>query len=136
MPENVPQDINLPAKKDMIVQPTGSVFHQHWTPRGHTFGTCMSRSDLSWMYVNIPKCASSWTKPNLLDHQFEFYNYHQDHLYHKHALVVLRDPLERWLSGVCEFFALYHPDMDLNNARRPFYELVKLLYIIICFNCF
>lgn len=124
MPNQVPQDIVLSDRLNATPQLSGSLFHQHWTPRGHTFGTCMSRPEINWMYINIPKNASSWTKPNLLDHGFEFYNYHQDNLYHKHAVIVLRDPLERWLSGVCEFFALYHPNLDLNDARRPFYELV------------
>ena len=88
-----------------------------WASRGHIQGQCMSHWDSPYMYINVPKNASSWTKPNLLDHQFEFYNYHSDHLYHKHALIVLRDPLERWLSGVCEFFALYHPNLDLKIGR-------------------
>ena len=101
-----------------------SLFHQHWSPRGHTFGTCMTRPDSSIMYVNIPKCASSWTKPNLLDLKWEFFNYHKDNIKHKQAMVVLRNPLERWLSGICEYFALYHPDLDLSEARKPFYELV------------
>ena len=51
-------------------------FHQYWEPKGHVFGTCMSKPDLDLMYVNIPKNASSWTKPNLLDQHWEFYNYH------------------------------------------------------------
>lgn len=76
------------------------------------------------MYINIPKCASSWIKPKLIQLDFHEANYHQDNLYHKHSLVVLRDPLERWLSGVCEYFSLYHSDLDLSEARRPFYELV------------
>ena len=118
----LPEDLNIltHTSNDIV----GSVFHQQWEPRGHTFGSCMTRYDTSWMYVNIPKCASSWTKPNLLDQQFKFYNYHYDHLYHKHALIVLRDPLERWLSGICEYFTLYHPAIDLDNAGRAFYELL------------
>ena len=58
------------------------------------------------MYVYIPKNASSWTKPNLRDWGWQFYNYHTDQL-NKTAIVVLRDPVERWLSGIAEYFALY-----------------------------
>jgi len=101
-----------------------SLFHQHWSPRGHTFGTCMSKTDSTLMYINIPKNASSWTKPNLKDLGWEFYNYYYDHMTHNHAMVVLREPLDRWLSGVCEYFALYHRDLDLDEARKPFYDLV------------
>jgi hypothetical protein len=120
----IPQDLEISNPKNLVVQTVGSVFHQHWTPRGHTFGACMTRPEISWMYVNIPKCASSWTKPKLIIEGLTHQNYYKDNLYHKHALIVLRDPVERWLSGVCEYFALYHPNMDLNDARRPFYELV------------
>ena len=100
------------------------LFHQHWEPKGHTFGTCLSRSDLDLMYVNIPKNASSWTKPNLMDHGWEFYNYHYDHLRHKHAMVVLRDPIERWLSGICEYFTLYHRNIDVAQFNSAFYDLI------------
>ena len=46
-----------------------------WQHKGHVYGECMSHPDNDLMYVNIPKNASSWTKPNLLDHKFEFYNF-------------------------------------------------------------
>lgn len=100
------------------------LFHQHWEPKGHTFGTCMSHPKSNLMYVNIPKCASSWTKPNLQDLGWEFYNYHLDNLYHKHALVVLRDPVERWLSGVCEYFTLYHENIETTEFNSAFYDLL------------
>lgn len=100
------------------------IFHHHWEPKGHTFGTCMSHNDSTLMYVNIPKNASSWTKPNLKDFGWEFYNYHTDHMYHKHAIVVLRDPVERWLSGVAEYFALYHRNIDTTQINQAFIDLV------------
>lgn len=92
--------------------------------RGHTFGACMTTLDSDLMYVQIPKNASSWTKPNLLDFGWADFNYHYDHLYKKHALVVLRDPVERWLSGVCEYFALYQSDINTNNFNKTFYDFL------------
>jgi len=100
------------------------LFHQHWEPKGHTFGTCMSSPNSNLMYVNIPKCASSWTKPNLQDLGWQFYNFHKDHMTHKHALVVLRDPVERWLSGVVEYFTLYHENIDTTQFNSAFYDLL------------
>jgi hypothetical protein len=82
-----------------------------WQHKGHCYGECMSHQDSAYMYVYIPKNASSWTKPNLKDFGWQFYNYHTDNL-NKHALVVLRDPVDRWLSGIAEYFALYHPTFD------------------------
>jgi hypothetical protein len=80
------------------------------------------------MYVYIPKNASSWTKPNLIDWGWEFYNFHTDNL-NKHALVILRDPVERWVSGIAEYLALYHTDM-----QAPFYETERLIFDRITFD--
>jgi hypothetical protein len=92
--------------------------------RGHTFGTCMTNTHQNLMYVNIPKNASSWTKPNLKDLKWEDFNYHYNNLYKKHALVVLRDPVERWLSGICEYFTLYHANIDAGLFNSVFYDLL------------
>ena len=84
----------------------------------------MSHQESNLMYVYIPKNASSWTKPNLLDWGWEFYNYHTDNLYNKHALVVLRDPINRWLSGIAEYFYLKHRDFDSIQINRHFLDLI------------
>lgn len=82
------------------------------------------------MYVNIPKNASSWTKPNLQDWSWEFYNYHYDAVVaNKTAIIVLRDPVERWLSGIAECLALYHPEFELQDA-----ETIKLIFDRITFD--
>ncbi len=94
-------------------------FIEYYKDKGHVFGECMSKSDSDLMYINIPKNASSWTKLNLKDWGWEFYNYHTDNL-NKHALVVLRDPVERWLSGIAEYMTLYHVDVD----PTPWFDLV------------
>ena len=65
-----------------------------------------------------------WTKTNLKDLGWMDYNYHYDHMYKKHALVVLRDPVERWLSGICEYFALYHATTNVNDFNKTFYDLL------------
>ena len=99
-----------------------------WAHKGHVYGECMSKGDIGLMYVYIPKNASSWTKPNLLDHGWEFFNYHTDNL-NKPALVVLRDPIERWLSGIAEYMTLYQP-----NFRLMFQETEELIFDRICFD--
>jgi hypothetical protein len=104
-------------------------FLTQWTHKGHDYGTCMSHPNGALMYVNIPKNASSWTKPNLLDWGWEFYNYHTDMLTHKAPVVVLREPIERWLSGIAEYFALYYPDFKLNCP-----EAIELVFDRVCFD--
>ena len=92
--------------------------------KGHTFGACMTTLEQNLMYVQIPKNASSWTKLNLKELDWSNFNYHYDHLYKKHALVVLRDPVDRWLSGICEYFALYHQDINTDQFNTSFYDLL------------
>jgi hypothetical protein len=99
-------------------------FLEYYKNKGHVFGECMSHPDHDLMYINIPKNASSWTKPNLLDWNWENYNYHTDNLYHKHAIVVLRDPVERWLSGIAEYMYLYHKELDCSLFTKCFFDLV------------
>ena len=94
-----------------------------WQHKGHVYGECMSKEGVNLMYVYIPKNASSWTKPNLRDWGWEFFNYHTDLLY-KDALVVLRDPVDRWLSGIAEYFALYHPHMSTGHFTQSVIDLV------------
>ena len=95
-------------------------YHQ---ARGHIFGECMSHPDSEYMYVYIPKNATSWTKPNLLDFGWEFYNYHTDNL-NKTALVVLRDPVERWISGIAEYLYLYHREFIISDLNKSVRELI------------
>jgi hypothetical protein len=99
-----------------------------WAAKGHEFGTCMSHPDSPLMYINIPKNASSWTKPNLIDWGWQFYNFHTDNL-EKKAIVVLRDPIERWVSGISEYLTLYHPTMGV-----PAQETVELIFDRVCFD--
>jgi GNAT superfamily N-acetyltransferase len=99
-------------------------FQQQWNLKGHVFGTCMSKPNSDLMYINVPKNASSWTKPNLEELGWEFYNYHKDDIKDRHSIIVLRDPIDRWLSGICEYFTLYHPDANLDNVGKEFWDVV------------
>lgn len=100
-------------------------FLDQWAHKGHRFGECMSHPQSSLMYVHIPKNASSWTKPNLQDWGWEFYNYHYDTaLANKTPIVVLRDPVERWLSGIAEYFVLYHNHTSGIEYNQAFSNLI------------
>jgi hypothetical protein len=101
-----------------------SNFINHWSHKGHELGSCFVSGDNNLIYVNIPKCASSWTKSNLESVGWQLTNYHLKKMHQTHALVVLRDPIERWLSGICEYFTLYHKDVDINQFNNAFYELL------------
>jgi hypothetical protein len=103
----------------MLIQAT----FDEWEHKGHQYGECMSHSESDLMYVHIPKNASSWTKPNLQDWGWQFYNYHLDGL-NKTAIVVLRDPVERWLSGIAEYFTLYHNQFKTSSCMTEISNIV------------
>jgi len=103
-------------------------FLDAWTVKGHRLGQCMVSPGRDLMYVNVPKNASSWTKPNLLDWKWTEDNYHDSQL-DITAIVVLRDPVERWLSGIAEYFTLYHTNFDTWNS-----DVFDLVFDRICFD--
>jgi hypothetical protein len=56
------------------------------------------------IYVHIPKNASCWVKYYLEQLEAFFHNYYQEFNKDKHlALVILRDPVERWISALSQF---------------------------------
>lgn len=99
-------------------------FVNYYKNKGHVFGECMSHTNTDLMYVYIPKNASSWTKPNLKDYNWEFYNYHFDNFYNKHSIIVLRDPVDRWLSGIAEYMYLYHSSLDSAYFSKSLFDIV------------
>lgn len=96
-----------------------SPLEQYWDHKGHAFGQNHSKPDLNLMYVNIPKNASTWTKNMLSSLGWGIYNYHSDKNYTKQAMIVLRDPVDRWLTGIAEYFSLYHPSVT-TELLTPF----------------
>lgn len=87
----------------------------------HTYGTCLAADDLELMYVNIPKNASEWTKSRLMEHNWSVGNYRHDNLL-KTAIVVLRDPVARWKSGIVEY-------LIRNGTAEPFEDIFdKIVY--------
>lgn len=96
-------------------------WQNYWTHKGHTYGQCMTKTNWDYIYINIPKNSSSWAS-TLLAHWclLERTNYFDDStLQTKIPVVILRDPIERWLSGIAEYVALYHGKIcpeDFNNT--------------------
>lgn len=71
----------------------------------HIFGMCYTNDDSEFMYINIPKNASTWTNQLFkISLNFSLRNFTKENL-DKKAIVVLRDPLDRWCAGMSEYFA-------------------------------
>lgn len=87
-----------------------------WAHLGHVLGECWNDPNKSVTFVNIPKNASSFVKGCLLSsgqfaHSDSFVTADQ-------YLVTLRDPIERWISGIAQFMN------DPNNHAVTLHDLV------------
>jgi len=100
-------------------------FLTKWETKGHRYGMCMSHPDRDLAYINIPKNATSWTKPNLRDWNWEVYNYHHDSFIRdKTKIVALREPIDRWISGIAEYFALYYQSYTPDDMTPMLIDMV------------
>lgn len=79
---------------------------------GHVFGQCMVTTKPELVYINIPKNASTWTRTQLtmFDAVSDNYLINSD-LVKKPILVILRDPIERWISGISWYMTLNHQNL-------------------------
>ena len=73
------------------------------------YGLCYSKTDQAsdLIYINIPKNASALTGGKLREVGYNEYNYHILKKYDSPAYVVLRDPLQRWVSGIIEYLTRF-----------------------------
>jgi hypothetical protein len=62
------------------------------------------------VYVHIPKNASCWFKHHFMPS--DYYNYYKDGFdgNKQLALIVLRDPVERWISGIAQYLVGFTPE--------------------------
>lgn len=94
----------------MIIHKSNSLLYS-----GHMYGSYMSNESTDYAYIPIPKNASSYLK-----YFFEFgwdwkYNFNYYENSNKKFLVLLRDPVSRWLAGVVEYFYREHPNMVIKG---------------------
>jgi len=109
-----------------------SVGLTYYSGQGHTVGQCYKCPDQPVVYINTPKCASSFMKTHLLNLGWEnkflqLGDWVADNPSDmmpvsdvEKFIVVMRDPYDRWLSGIAEYFGEYFNDHEgifeyLNN---------------------
>lgn len=92
-----------------VIQNFAYPYNKNW------FGTYNSNETSNIGYIPIAKNASSFLKEyfiEALDWSKEF-NY--QHKPKDKYIVVLRDPFERWYSGVAQYLEFYHKYLDIDN---------------------
>ncbi len=91
---------------------------------GHTAGQGQISPDGKFNFIHIPKNASSEIKTVLGDWQESNYHIMQDTPSH---LVILRDPTERWISGIAEFLVGEYSHMGTCNSDIPVDEVELMM---------
>jgi len=74
-----------------------------WAHLGHTLGECWNDKDKSTTFVHIPKNASSFVKGCLLSSNS--FTHSNSLVTANKYLITLRDPIERWISGIAQFMS-------------------------------
>lgn len=82
----------------MIVHP---LRNNYWNRRGYISGSCMYHANLKYCYVNIPKNASSFLREIFKDTGWKHMHLGMN-MEIKATIVVLRDPIERWITGIAQ----------------------------------
>ena len=67
---------------------------------GYLAGGGLRSSDKKNFYLNIPKNASTYLSNTLLINGWHYHTLGDDSDQIEHAMVVLKDPVDRWVSGV------------------------------------
>ena len=84
----------------------------------HQLSSCIVLGNTGFSYVPIPKNASTYLthvfRDNLNFINYEYYRTLKNMKY----LAVLRDPYDRWLTGIVEYIARYFP-IDNETSLTP-----------------
>ena len=89
---------------------------RYWEHRGYSSGTCMQDPDSSRIYINIPKNASSSIRQQLDSIGWQHSNISSIREYDD-AIVILRDPVERWISGIAQHITTNLCGADLGSTH-------------------
>lgn len=87
-----------------------------WTNKGHNWGHGLISPDNQHFFIQIPKCASTFTENYLkglgwkimsLSNYLRLHDFPIDNQVNK-IIIPLRNPINRWLSGLLTYFPVYH----------------------------
>jgi len=96
-----------------------------WSNRGHHLGEGMISPDEEWFYLNIPKNSSSSTKKTLDGLGWKFGNARD--FPRSKKIVIMRDPVSRWVSGMSEYLMMYHQDTIDDIVSPMEYDCLPIL---------
>lgn len=83
---------------------------------------CYCSPDRSCAYISIPKNASSWTSDLLKSQGWYLDRNCVDTA--DHVIVALRNPVDRWTSGIAEYLYRYHPNLTVDAINQHIVDLI------------
>lgn len=84
-------------------------------PRGYIVGGGLISPDDKFFFLNIPKNASTFM--SMVLHQNNWYYANLSEFKGKTVICLLRDPLERWISGMATYSGLYLLGKNYNSSH-------------------
>jgi hypothetical protein len=111
------------------------IYYDYWNYKGHQYSQCHYNETLKNIYINIPKNASTNVRAAINNKGFYGVNLLESKSFpvYESAVVILRDPIKRWISGISTYLNLYHMQIknssedflpDLRNNGKWFFELL------------
>jgi len=85
---------------------------------------CLVHPNLEFIWVNIPKNSSTMINGYLKKQEWNNTNLGNSLNQDKIFLIVLRDPLDRWASGMAEYMYRYHPNFDFDQVTDLLKEII------------
>lgn len=82
----------------------------------HNMGECIVNDDNTYGYIPIPKNASTFMRrvvTNLLG--WETFGTINDASFGRPMIVCLRDPVDRWCTGVAEYLNIFHSGINIQH---------------------
>jgi len=95
----------------------------------HVYGECLVNHERKLKFIKIPKCASTWADRYIAELGVSIKdtwlggNFQDPALASYHSLVILRDPIERWVSNLPMAHKL---DAIVNHPTQPLILLSDL----------
>lgn len=99
---------------------TDTFSHQDYDGDEYIFGTCYIKDNSLPMWIPIEKNVTKVVRSMLITQGFKEYNFYELKKYNVPSMIILRDPIERWISGLVEYLLLVYLDtkQSLNNITR------------------
>ena len=103
--------------------------------RGYTIGGGLISPDNELFFLPIPKNASTFISSVLYQNNWRYANLSE--FTGDQVFCILRDPLDRWISGIATYFALYiiNDEYDIKMFLKEYNQLTeKLIFDNIIFD--